>query len=260
MCSLIAVLSRGRRARRRVYDRHHRAQRENGEGRRHGDARRGRGFRPHVPRAAIRRSQCAPHLQFRATRTPRATKSTPVRSRVSSAADPPCWKTWCSRRAVRDRDGRRHFASGRTSNFLERVADDFQLRAATRSTGFVPRHLGPDQADPYVVLGVSYSARVKEEIKHTYRMLVRENHPDSLMARGVPEEFLRLANEKLAAINVALCKDHQRTAWLETRERLDRTSVAELRSAPRRLPDRYSGAALYRDAQRRGSAGAVVRS
>ena len=40
-------------------------------------------------------------------------------------------------------------------------------------------------------------------LKQTYRRLVRENHPDSLMARGVPEEFLRLANDKLAAINSA---------------------------------------------------------
>ncbi|HEX4158665.1 MAG TPA: TerB family tellurite resistance protein [Rhizomicrobium sp.] len=88
--------------------------------------------------------------------------------------------------------------------FLERVADIF---------GFAPdafgriraSHLGPDHADPYMVLGVAYGAS-EEEIKHTYRLLVRENHPDSLMARGVPEEFLRLANEKLAAINNAYAK------------------------------------------------------
>ena len=40
----------------------------------------------------------------------------------------------------------------------------------------------------------------------TYRRLVRENHPDSLMARGVPEEFVKLANDKLAAINTAYAK------------------------------------------------------
>ena len=88
--------------------------------------------------------------------------------------------------------------------FLERVADIF---------GFAPdefrriraSHLGPDLADPYVVLGVDHGAS-EEEIKRTYRLLVRENHPDSLMARGVPEEFLRLANEKLAAINTAYAK------------------------------------------------------
>ena len=88
--------------------------------------------------------------------------------------------------------------------FLERVSDIF---------GFAPHefrrirasHLGPDEADPYVVLGVDYGAS-EEEIKHTYRLLVRENHPDRLIARGVPEEFLRLANEKLASINAAYAK------------------------------------------------------
>ena len=87
------------------------------------------------------------------------------------------------------------------NEFLERVADIF---------GFAPgeyrriraSHFPPDAADPYVVLGVSYDAS-DEEIKHTYRLLVRENHPDSLMARGVPEEFVKLATDKLAAINGA---------------------------------------------------------
>ena len=53
-----------------------------------------------------------------------------------------------------------------------------------------------------MILGVSYVAG-EEEIKQTYRRLVRENHPDSLMGRGVPQEFVRLATDKLAAINVA---------------------------------------------------------
>jgi hypothetical protein len=32
---------------------------------------------------------------------------------------------------------------------------------------------------------------------------VVENHPDKLMARGVPKEFVAIATEKLAAINEA---------------------------------------------------------
>ncbi len=87
------------------------------------------------------------------------------------------------------------------SVFLERVADIF---------GFAPgefrriraSHFPPDAADPYVVLGVAFDAG-DDEIKHTYRRLVRENHPDSLIARGVPPEFVRLASDKLAAINGA---------------------------------------------------------
>jgi DnaJ like chaperone protein len=90
------------------------------------------------------------------------------------------------------------------AQFLERVADIF---------GFTPNayrriraaHIGPDKGDPYVVLGVDYDAS-DDEIKATYRMLVRENHPDKLMARGVPEEFISLATDKLATINTAYDK------------------------------------------------------
>jgi DnaJ like chaperone protein len=87
------------------------------------------------------------------------------------------------------------------ARFLERVAEIF---------GFAPNefrrirasHFAPELTDPYVILGLSYEAD-NEELKQTYRRLVRENHPDSLMARGVPAEFLKLANDKLAAINSA---------------------------------------------------------
>jgi DnaJ like chaperone protein len=87
------------------------------------------------------------------------------------------------------------------SAFLERVAEIF---------GFAPNefrriraaHFAPELTDPYVILGVSYVAS-DDEIRQTYRRLVRENHPDSLIARGVPQEFEKLANDKLAAINNA---------------------------------------------------------
>ena len=40
--------------------------------------------------------------------------------------------------------------------------------------------------------------------------LARDNHPDKLMAQGLPHEFVALANEKLATINAAydkICKE-----------------------------------------------------
>jgi len=64
------------------------------------------------------------------------------------------------------------------------------------------RHLGPDKGDPYLVLGVGHDAS-DDEVKRAYRKLVAENHPDKAMARGVPEEFIAIATEKLAAINAA---------------------------------------------------------
>src|SRR5262249_52768485 len=60
--------------------------------------------------------------------------------------------------------------------------------------------LDPD--DPYTILGVRPELS-NEEIKAHYRRLVRENHPDALMAHGVPEEFIVVANRKIAALNAA---------------------------------------------------------
>jgi DnaJ like chaperone protein len=70
----------------------------------------------------------------------------------------------------------------------------------------------PTAGDPYVILGVDFAAG-DDEVRATYRMLVRENHPDKLMARGVPEEFIRLATDKLAAINAAYDKVGRERGW-----------------------------------------------
>ncbi len=61
---------------------------------------------------------------------------------------------------------------------------------------------GADTVDPYAVLGISRKTS-DAEIKKTYRQLIRENHPDLLIAQGMPPEFVAIANEKMAAINAA---------------------------------------------------------
>lgn len=60
----------------------------------------------------------------------------------------------------------------------------------------------PEEVDPYAVLGLVQSSS-EVEIKRAYRKLTRENHPDRLIAQGVPTELVELANEKMAAINAA---------------------------------------------------------
>jgi DnaJ like chaperone protein len=40
-------------------------------------------------------------------------------------------------------------------------------------------------------------------LKAHYRKLVKENHPDRHIARGVPEEFIKIATDRLARINAA---------------------------------------------------------
>ena len=63
-------------------------------------------------------------------------------------------------------------------------------------------NVGPDSSDPFTIIGVSRDDS-DETIKAAYRKLVVENHPDKLVAQGMPQEFIDVANEKLATINAA---------------------------------------------------------
>ncbi len=64
------------------------------------------------------------------------------------------------------------------------------------------RHTMPEEGDPYLILGADRTLSF-DELRKRYRKLVAENHPDRLLARGVPPEFVAVANRRLAAINVA---------------------------------------------------------
>ncbi len=85
--------------------------------------------------------------------------------------------------------------------YLARVAEifGFDERGFAR---IMARHMGGGEADPYEVLGVAPDSS-EDEIKKTYRRLIREHHPDKLIAEGMPEEMVQVANEQMAAINAA---------------------------------------------------------
>jgi len=59
-----------------------------------------------------------------------------------------------------------------------------------------------DRDSAYEVLGLKASAS-DVEIRARHRELVLENHPDRLVSRGLPVEFIAHAERKLAAINAA---------------------------------------------------------
>ncbi|HWA80926.1 MAG TPA: TerB family tellurite resistance protein [Acetobacteraceae bacterium] len=94
-------------------------------------------------------------------------------------------------------------ANAREEAFLAGVHRAFQLDSAAwdRARGTAPRH-GTETGDPYAVLGLKSTA-TDAEVRATWRKLMRENHPDSLAARGVPEDFIIKASEKVARINAA---------------------------------------------------------
>ena len=85
--------------------------------------------------------------------------------------------------------------------FLERVAEIFGLPDAefrSLRSRFVP----DAKPDPYTVLGVQPDTPI-EEIRKIWRQMVRESHPDRMIARGVPEEAVKLAEKRMVDINRA---------------------------------------------------------
>ena len=84
--------------------------------------------------------------------------------------------------------------------FLGDVAARFGFSAS--EFRFFRARFVKDNCNPYDVLRLSPGA-TNEEIKAQYRKLVTDNHPDKLMGRGVPREFVDIATRKLAAINAA---------------------------------------------------------
>jgi len=63
-------------------------------------------------------------------------------------------------------------------------------------------HFGVEPDDPYIALGVLRSA-TDVEIRAAWHRLLREHHPDALIAQGMPEDFVRVATRRVAAINAA---------------------------------------------------------
>ena len=85
--------------------------------------------------------------------------------------------------------------------FLRRVWEIFALPDRVWRA-LSSRYVPGAPADPWSVLDVDPDAPMSE-ITRSWRRLVRETHPDRMIARGVPEEAVRLATERLAAINDA---------------------------------------------------------
>ena len=87
------------------------------------------------------------------------------------------------------------------NDFLARVAGIFGL-TDRQFRGIRTRFVPDAEPDPYDVLGVDPSMP-HEDIRKAWRHLVRDTHPDRMMARGLPEEAIRIAERRLVAINRA---------------------------------------------------------
>jgi DnaJ like chaperone protein len=92
--------------------------------------------------------------------------------------------------------------------FLTRVAQIFGLQDVQFKrlrAQFVP----DADRDPYDVLGISQNTPMAD-MRKAWRQLVRDTHPDRMLARGVPQEAVKMAEKRMIAIN---------RAWDEIKER-----------------------------------------
>ncbi len=88
--------------------------------------------------------------------------------------------------------------------YLDKVAArlGFDAAAAARVRA---RHTEPAEDDPWAILGVAPGADAAT-LRSAYHALVRQYHPDRHIAEGVPSEFIRVAEARMAAINGAYDK------------------------------------------------------
>lgn len=85
--------------------------------------------------------------------------------------------------------------------FLERVGEIFGL-APAQFKQLRARFVPDAERDPFDVLGVAPDADAAT-LRAAWRQLVRDTHPDQMIARGVPEEAVKMAEKRLIAINRA---------------------------------------------------------
>lgn len=87
------------------------------------------------------------------------------------------------------------------NEFLEQVAKIFGL-PDREFRALRARFVKDAVPDPYTVLGVAPDASL-EDVRAAWRAAVRETHPDRMIARGLPEEAVRMAEKRMVDINRA---------------------------------------------------------
>lgn len=83
---------------------------------------------------------------------------------------------------------------------LERL--EAMIRAQRHHAGAGGRVEQVSLDDAYAILNISSDAS-DAEVKRAYRRLTNQHHPDKLVAKGLPEEMMKLAEEKTREIRAA---------------------------------------------------------
>jgi DnaJ like chaperone protein len=85
--------------------------------------------------------------------------------------------------------------------YLERVSELFGFSPLTFRR-ISATHLGQEADDPYLILSVAPDAS-DQALHAAWRTAITAAHPDRARARGLPEDFVEIAEMKAAAINAA---------------------------------------------------------
>lgn len=85
--------------------------------------------------------------------------------------------------------------------YLAKIADIFGF-SESEFLRLRANHVGRGADDPYLILGVDETVS-DEGLRKAYRRAASANHPDRIIARGLPPEMTALANHKMAMINRA---------------------------------------------------------
>lgn len=84
------------------------------------------------------------------------------------------------------------FSSGMLEDIISRIRGGAHSRQPGKGT----------IDDAYAILGVTADTATAD-IKRAYRRLISQHHPDKLVSKGLPEEMLKLANQKTHEIQTA---------------------------------------------------------
>lgn len=112
-----------------------------------------------------------------------------------------------------------HFENSYKQYALERICsklkvpkdliDSIQYQMKSERKANEPKRSPMDElAHAYRVLGIDRNAD-NQAVRKAYKQLVSQNHPDKLVAKGLPEALIKLATEKMQSIQRAyelICK------------------------------------------------------
>jgi DnaJ like chaperone protein len=88
--------------------------------------------------------------------------------------------------------------------YLNRVSELLGLDEA-RQRRIRSLYIRPNEDDPWYVLGVDYAADL-HEVKSARTALLRAFHPDTMRAKGLPEQYEALYHERSTRINQAYAR------------------------------------------------------